>query len=144
MPGPQDAQNIAATKEPPRLRRHRREIAEVENLRHSEMQSISDRLERVGDFPWARMWATVSTLAGGAFVGGAVALIPFLSANPAPSGKDELIYFAALGLVALVAVLSAVSAATAHQERVESISAIKTDFDKHILTSFDEAEENGI
>lgn len=137
----QSETTASALKEPLRLRRSAAETEEVENLRHSKMQSISDRLGRLGDFPWARMWVAISTLAGGTFVGGAFALIPFLSANPTPSVEAELIYFAALGVVALVARLSATSAATAHHERAESISAIKADFDKHLLGSFEDPQK---
>lgn len=126
---------------PPIRRRTLESIAEVEHLRHSEMASISDRLSRIGDFPWARAWITLATLACGAFLGGAVALIPFLSATPAPSGEDELIYFAVLVVVAVAAVLSALAAVTSHRERAESVSAIKADFNKHILGTFEELEQ---
>jgi hypothetical protein len=123
---------------PPKMPRRAKAIAEVEHLRHSEMQSISDRLARVGDLSWASAWLTAATLFGGVLVGGGLALIPFLSTNPGPSVEDERLYFIALGMTALLTVVSIVGSLTAHKERAESISAIKADFDKHILSSFDE------
>jgi hypothetical protein len=117
---------------------------QVEHVRHSEMQSISDRMARVGDFPWARAWVTVATLSLGTLLGGLLALIPFLSASPGPSNEAELGYFVTLGVAAIVAMLSGLAAATVHRERAESISAIKADYDARLLGTFEELDHHPI
>lgn len=139
--GTEETHAVSGYTPTPIRRRAPESIAEVEHLRHSEMQSISDRLARVGDFPWARAWVAFATLSGGALLGGAVALIPFLSVTPKPSGENELIYFVVLGVVALVTVLAVLAAISTHEERAESISVIKADFDTHILGTFEELDE---
>ena len=66
-----------------------------------------------------------------------MALIPFLTAKPGPSNTSKIVYFAALGIVAVVGALAAVAALTTHKVRAESVTAIKQDFDRDILASFD-------
>lgn len=101
------------------------------------MVSISDRLGRCQRFPWAAMWVTVATLGAGAVIGGGLGLIPFLSTNPQPSFHWRVVYFVALSVVTLVTVLSMLAALTTHKERADSIRDIKTDYDKHILGTFE-------
>ena len=101
------------------------------------MVSISDRLGRIGKFPWATAWTTVATLLGGAVAGGLLALIPFLSTAPAPSATWKHIYIAALLVVGLLCVFATAAAITTHKERSESIADIKADYDKGILDTYE-------
>lgn len=126
----------------PRLRRSYRATTTVSGLRHSEMETISVRLGRVSKFPWASLWVTVATLCAGGLVGGLVALIPFVAANPSHTAK--LYYFIVLGAVALACVLSVGAAWTTHHERSESIAEIKADYDKYILETYEwESSDEG-
>jgi hypothetical protein len=136
MPSPEHS---GTSEEQLKVRRSASAIAEVEHLRHSEMQSISDRLGRIGDFPWASMWITAATLMGGAVVGGLFGLIPFLATKQ--ENETELVYLVALGVGVVLTILCLAGAWTTHEERSESIASIKTDFDTHILGTFDRPGE---
>jgi hypothetical protein len=118
------------------LRRSSLATVTVADVRHSDLVTFSDRLSRVGQFAWASVWVTVATLAGGAFLGGAIGLIPFLSTSPPPSHHARFLYVAALIVVALLTAVMGLAALTTHRARAESIADIKTDFDK-MLASFE-------
>ena len=120
----------------PQLARVESAIWEVSAVRHSEMKSISERLGRIGRFPWAKAWSTAATLSGGAVVGGLLALIPFLSTTPAPTPTWKHIYIAALIIGAALTLILLAAAITTHAERAESIADIKADYDKYILETF--------
>ena len=100
------------------------------------MKSISERLGRLGRFPWAKAWSTAATLSGGAVVGGLLALIPFLSTTPAPTSTWKHIYTAALIAGAVLTLIFLAAAITTHAERAESITDIKADYDKYMLETF--------
>jgi hypothetical protein len=109
---------------------HPEEVAVLTGMRKSRLQSFSDRLGRVGQFPWPTMWAGLGTLLLGGAVGGAFGLIPFLSTDPRPSSFDQLVYIGLVGGTAVLAIVCFLAAATTRAERVESVRAIKEDFDK--------------
>ncbi len=111
--------------------------AELTSVRHNEIAMLSERLGRVGRFALASVWTTLATLTWGVALGGSLALIPFLSTSPQPSFKARLVYFIALSVAFLLGVVFTGAAWTTHKERSDSIDAIKADFDKHILGTFE-------
>src|SRR5436190_13859181 len=106
---------------PPQLRRSDAATAVVENVRHSEMSSLCDRLGSVGNFAWSSAWVMAATLLGGAVLGAAFGLIPFFSATPKPSHWDRLLYLGAIGIGALLTLVCVAGALTTHKERGDSI-----------------------
>lgn len=126
-------------KEARKLRRKPEATDEVLDLRHAEMQTISQRLGRVCEVPRAPRWEKASELSYGACLGGAVGFVPFIASDPA-----AILVEAYVVLVAIAGVLGFVfhrAAGAISGERVEQIGAIKQDYDKFILKTFVEPED---
>jgi len=100
-------------------------------VRHSELKSISERLDHVAAVSRAKKWEVSSQVTFGVVAGGVVALLPFLAANPA-----------LLLVIAYVAVLLAATGASRlcwganrdiAEERADSVLSIKEHIDKTML-----------
>jgi hypothetical protein len=119
--------------EPPQLARSLETIAELPNIRHSELKSISERLGTVAEVSRSAAWGDRSQLAKGIAGGGAIGFVPFLVENPSTVAVGA---YALAVLVAMAAGLIFSSAGKDVQaERSDSITAIKDHIDKYILAT---------
>lgn len=128
-PGIQSGGNSLPS-EPTLVQRPVEAVAEM-RVRHSELKSISERLDHVAAVSRARKWEVRSQLALGALGAGLIGVVPF--ATTEPSLIASLLY----GIVLAVALyLSWAYSAAAHDvsaERVDSILAIKEHIDQTML-----------
>lgn len=98
-------------------------VGEVTGMRLRDLRHYSKRLGRLQHPPKGRPWEIVALLLGGAAAGGAIGGIPVAGTGVEP------VYWAVVIATALVAGLCWLAGRTARQERAESVSAIKEDFD---------------
>jgi hypothetical protein len=105
-------------------------IAEL-RVRHSELKSISERLDHVATVSRARKWEVRSQLALGALGAGLIGVVPFATAKP------SLIASVVYGIVLAGALYLSWTYSKAAQdvgaERVDSILAIKEHIDTTML-----------
>ena len=94
----------------------------AKDLRLSELLEISQRLGRVSQFRWSRLWFAVALLFSGGAVGG------WVTAAPTSGIRNALV----------IAGICAAAGLTAERERADSVAAIKTSFDG-ILASYAES-----
>jgi hypothetical protein len=105
-------------------------IAEM-RVRHSELKSISERLDHVAAVSRARKWEVRSQLALGALGAGLIGVVPFATTKP------SLIAAVGYGLALAAACYLSWTYSSAAQdisaERVDSILAIKEHIDNTML-----------
>jgi hypothetical protein len=118
--------------DPPLVERPVEATAEMV-VRHAELKSISERLDRIGAQPRARRWESRSEIAMGAVFGGAVGLIPFVASEP--SALAVVIYVAVVVTLLGLSQIFWKAAEDVSAERGESIKAIKEHIDNTLLTT---------
>ena len=119
--------------EPPKVSRSDEAIVELEHVRLSELQSLSERLDLVAEVPRSRKWESRSQKLDAALIGGSVALVPFLVEKPPLYAW--IIYVVVLGVGFLISRLSSEAADDTRAERTESVKAIKQHIDTHMLAT---------
>ncbi len=117
-------------KEPPLVERDFETRAEMK-VRHSELKSISERLDHVSAVSRAKKWEVGSQVTFGVFAGGVVALLPFLAAKP--SLVLVICYFAVLLAAVGASRLCWTAGADIAEERIDSVLSIKEHIDKTML-----------
>jgi hypothetical protein len=115
-------------KEPPLIERDYETRAEMK-VRHSELKSISERLDHVAAVSRAKKWEVGSQVTFGVVAGGVVALLPFLAARP--SLVLVIGYFAVLIAAAGASRLCWTASADIAGERTDSVLSIKEHIDKN-------------
>lgn len=119
-------------KEPPLVERAYEVRAEMK-VRHSELKSVSERLDHILAVPRARKWELRSQVVLGAVGGGFIGLIPFVALGP------PLIAWGAYVVALVVALYFGLTYSDAANdvaaERADSILAIKEHIDKNMLTT---------
>jgi hypothetical protein len=128
---PTEQDNARLRSEPLLLDRSPDQIAELKNVRHSELKSISERLDNVSEVSRAGRWESRSQLTGAAAVGGAIGFLPFLAEKP--SKPAALAYVAIVALAFVAAWLFSKAASDVRAERADSVAAIKAQIDNNIL-----------
>lgn len=117
-------------KEPPLVERAYETRAEMK-IRHSELKSISERLDHVAAVSRAKKWEVGAQVTFGVVAGGVVALLPFLVAKP--SLVLVIAYSAVLIATAGASRLCWVAGADIAEERVDSVLSIKEHIDRTML-----------
>lgn len=102
-------------------------------VRHSELKSISERLNHVAAVSRARRWEVRSQLALGALGAGLIGIVPF--ATTAPSLVAAIGYGLALAAAFYLSWTYAAAAQDVSAERVDSILAIKEHIDSTMLNT---------
>lgn len=105
-------------------------VAEL-RIRHSELKSVSERLDHVAATSRAKKWELRSQVAFGALGGGGVGLIPFLAVRPPAVASAA--YVAVLVVVLLLSLNYSNAAEDVAAERADSILAIKEHIDNTML-----------
>ena len=105
-------------------------IAEM-RVRHSELKSISERLDHVAAVSRARRWEVRSQLALGALGAGLIGAVPFATAKP--SLIAAVFYGLALAAAFYLSWTYSAAARDISAERVDSILAIKEHIDNTML-----------
>jgi len=134
MSDPEPAATLAELqqKEPPLVERAYEVRAEMK-VRHSELKSISERLDNVAAISRAEKWGVRYQLLIGTLVGGGVGFIPFIASGP--SVVFVAAYVVVLAVALLVAWLHREAATDIAAERADSILAIKEHIDKTMLAT---------
>jgi hypothetical protein len=117
-------------KEPPLVERAYETRAEMK-VRHSELKSISERLDHVAAVSRAKKWEVGSQVTFGVVAGGVVALLPFLAAKP--SLVLVTIYVVMLIGTAGASMLCWSANKDIAEERTDSVLSIKEHIDKTML-----------
>lgn len=116
--------------EAPLVERSVEVIAEL-RIRHSELKSISERLDHVATLSRARKWELRSQIALGALGGGFIGLVLFLALKP------PLFAAVGYGVVLALALYSSLTYSAAAEdisaERADSILGIKEHIDNTML-----------
>ena len=105
-------------------------VAEL-RIRHSELKSVSERLDHVAAMSRAKKWELRSQVTLGALGGGAVGLIPFLALGPPVVASAG--YVAVLVVALILSLLYSDAAEDIAAERADSILAVKEHIDKTML-----------
>lgn len=113
------------------------DIAEYAKLRRREMESISERLGRLPKIPWSQIWGGIAAIAIGGAVGAALAA---LQMNPA---TNKGIYWGIVGGTIALGFLAGFAAYTTHDERADSVRAIKDDLDRLLGTAENADQRQG-
>jgi hypothetical protein len=109
------------------------EVTAELKIRHSELKSISERLDHVAALSRARRWELGSQVTLGALGGGFIGLVPFVALGP-----PRIAAAAYVAVLLVVLVLSRTYSGAANDvsaERADSILAIKEHIDKTMLTT---------
>jgi hypothetical protein len=117
--------------EPPIVSRADHAIEELEHVRVSELQSISERLDVLGEVPRARKWESRSQWLYAAAAGGGIGFVPFLAEKP--STVAAIAYVVVIAVALIGGRLSTEAADDTRAERIESVSAIKNHIVTHML-----------
>ena len=103
------------------------DIAEHRKIRKREMASISERLGHLPKVPRSQVWGALAAILFGGAVGGAIAA---LEMSP---HTNKVIYWLVIGGIFLGGALAAGASLTTHEERADSITAIKADLDRLLV-----------
>lgn len=114
------------------------DIAEHAKLRKREMAIISERLGRLSEMAWAKVWGSLAAIFFGAAGGGAFAA---LQMNPA---TDKGIYWGIVGVTVIGGVIFTAAALTTNNERSESAKGIKTDLDRLLMDASSDQSSSGV
>ena len=129
-----DAAGTALTgspqKEPPLVERDYETRAEM-RVRHSELKSISERLDHVAAVSRAGKWGIRGQVLLGGGMGGVVGFVPFIASGP---GLAFIVaYIVLIAVAMLLAWLHREAEQDIAAERVDSVLAIKEHIDKTLL-----------
>lgn len=113
-------------------------IAELAQVRHQDMLSLSERMGRVQQQPRADRWERVSSNALWAAIAAGVAAIPLFGAREQVEEWVFYLYGAVLAILAITAFGCRWASKDVAAERSDSISAIKQDLDRWIATYQDD------
>lgn len=102
-------------------------------VRHSELKSISERLDHVAALSRAEKWGVRSQYLIGGLGGGTIGFVPFIASGPALTFIVG--YLVALVVVLLLGILHWEAATDIAAERADSILAIKEHIDNTMLTT---------
>ena len=116
--------------EAPLVERSVEAIAEI-RIRHSELKSISERLDHVAAVSRARKWEVRSQLSLGALGAGLIGVVPFATAKP--SLVAAIVYGLALATALYLSWTYSSAAKDVSAERVDSVLAIKEHIDNTML-----------
>src|SRR5436305_13288405 len=117
--------------QPGHLPRDPRATQTVDELRHSELMAIHRSLGRLFGIgrrwwsfhlEWHKIFGAAAVLFLGCAIGGGVALIPFLAADPSHVAKRE--YIELLAFTAAIGVLCLIARFAVRQQQVESIRSV--------------------
>ena len=103
-------------------------IQELAGMRHRELLVLSDRLGRMSNKKWDRVFTGLALLFAGGVLGGGFGLIPFLAAEH--TKVQSRAYVAAIVVAVAIAILCALASLAVKSEREDSCEAIKADLDK--------------
>ncbi len=127
----------------PRLLKPRQDaIDELSNVRHSEMLSISQRLGRIPTRSKASSFATAANTFASAGLGALLAGILLMQSKERVAAWVAILYWAAVGVTFILSAVCALAARSIDQQRTESISAIKEDFDA-FLAAYQREDDEG-
>jgi hypothetical protein len=105
-------------------------VAEL-RIRHSELKSISERLDHVAALSRAKKWELRSQVTFGALGGGFIGLVPFLAVGPPLIASAA--YVAVLVVALILSLTYSGAADDVSAERADSILAIKEHIDNTML-----------
>lgn len=115
----------------PILEPRREAMTELARLRRHELEGLSERLGALPRLPWSRIWGAVAAILLGGATGGLIA------GTQLPRGEDHTLYWVVVGAVAALGLFAALATYTSHDERSDSVTAIKDELDR-ILARYPE------